>query len=71
MGVDERDVVDPATLRVRGLDGLRVVDAAIMPSLTNANTYGPVQMLAEKAAPARVAAQPPVAHPAGAAAADA
>jgi choline dehydrogenase len=50
MGTDEGAVVDPTTLRVRGLDGLRIVDAAIMPSLTNANTYAPVLMLAEKAA---------------------
>lgn len=50
MGTDEGAVVDPITLRVRGLDGLRIVDAAIMPSLTNANTYAPVLMLAEKAA---------------------
>ncbi|WP_433282069.1 choline dehydrogenase [Pseudonocardia xinjiangensis] len=50
MGTDDGAVVDPSTLRVRGLDGLRIVDAAVMPSLTNANTYGPVMMLAEKAA---------------------
>jgi choline dehydrogenase len=50
MGADDSSVVDPSTLRVHGLDGLRIVDAAVMPSLTNANTYGPVMMLAEKAA---------------------
>jgi choline dehydrogenase len=50
MGVDERAVVDPATMRVRGLDGVRVVDAAAMPSITNANTYAPTMMIAEKAA---------------------
>ena len=50
MGVDELSVVDPATLRVRGLDGLRVVDASVMPYVTNANIYAPVMMIAEKAA---------------------
>ena len=50
MGVDELSVVDPATMRVHGLDGLRVVDASVMPSITNANLYAPTMMLAEKAA---------------------
>jgi choline dehydrogenase len=50
MGVDEMAVVDPATMRVRGMDGLRVVDASVMPYVTNANIYAPVIMLAEKAA---------------------
>jgi choline dehydrogenase len=50
MGVDEEAVLDPGSLRVRGLEGLRVVDAAAMPSLTNANIYAPVMMMAEKAA---------------------
>ena len=50
MGVDGQSVTDPASLRVHGLDGLRVVDAAAMPYITNGNIYGPVMMLAEKAA---------------------
>ncbi|WP_049575915.1 choline dehydrogenase [Nonomuraea sp. SBT364] len=50
MGVDPMSVVDPATLRVHGLDGLRVVDASAMPYVTNGNIYAPVMMLAEKAA---------------------
>ncbi|MET3807281.1 choline dehydrogenase [Nakamurella sp. UYEF19] len=43
-------VVDPATLRVHGTQGLRVVDASVMPYVTNGNIYAPVMMLAEKAA---------------------
>jgi choline dehydrogenase len=50
MGVDDRSVVDPLTMRVHGLDGIRVVDAAAMPYVTNGNIYAPVMMLAEKAA---------------------
>jgi choline dehydrogenase len=43
-------VVDPATMRVRGVGGLRIVDASVMPSITNANIYAPTMMIAEKAA---------------------
>jgi choline dehydrogenase len=50
MGTDDLAVVDPATMGVRGLDGLRVVDASVFPSVTNANLYAPVTMVAEKAA---------------------
>ena len=50
MGVDELSVVDPDTLRVHGLDGIRVVDASVMPFVTNANIYAPVMMIGEKAA---------------------
>jgi choline dehydrogenase len=50
MGVGPDSVVDPLTMRVHGLDGLRVVDASAMPYVTNANIYAPVMMLAEKAA---------------------
>ena len=50
MGTDDASVVDPATMRVHGLDGLRVVDASVMPYVTNGNIYAPVMMVAEKAA---------------------
>jgi choline dehydrogenase len=43
-------VVDPGTLRVYGLDGIRVVDASVFPFVPNGNIYAPVMMVAEKAA---------------------
>ncbi|GAA4747221.1 choline dehydrogenase [Nocardioides endophyticus] len=50
MGTDELAVVDPATMKVHGLEGLRVVDASVFPFVTNGNIYAPVMMVAEKAA---------------------
>jgi choline dehydrogenase len=50
MGADDLSVVDPATMRVHGVDGLRVVDASVFPSIPNGNIYAPVMMVAEKAA---------------------
>ena len=50
MGTDEMSVVDPLTMRVHGMAGLRVVDASVMPYVTNGNIYAPVMMVAEKAA---------------------
>ena len=50
MGTDEASVVDPATMRVHGTAGLRVVDASVFPYVTNGNIYAPVMMVAEKAA---------------------
>lgn len=49
MGVDERAVVDPE-LRVRGIEGLRVVDASIMPTITGGNTNAPAMMIGEHGA---------------------
>jgi choline dehydrogenase len=48
MGVDELAVVDPE-LRVHGVEGLRVADASVMPSVTSGNTHAPVVMIGEKA----------------------
>ena len=50
MGTDDLGVLDPASMRVHGTGGLRVVDASSMPTVTNGNIYAPVMMLAEKAA---------------------
>jgi choline dehydrogenase len=50
MGVDEMSVVDPTSMRVHGVEGLRVVDASVFPFVTNGNIYAPVMMVAEKAA---------------------
>jgi choline dehydrogenase len=50
MGTDDMAVVDPRTMGVHGLDGLRVVDASVFPYVTNGNIYAPVMMTAEKAA---------------------
>jgi choline dehydrogenase len=49
MGVDDLAVVDPE-LRVHGVRNLRVVDASIMPTITNGNTNAPSMMIGERAA---------------------
>ena len=50
LGVDDMSVVDPLTMKVHGVDGVRVVDASAMRYVTNGNIYAPVMMMAEKAA---------------------
>jgi choline dehydrogenase len=50
MGVDEMSVVDPETMKVHGLEAVRVVDASAMRYVTNGNIYAPVMMVAERGA---------------------
>ena len=50
MGVGAEAVVDPTTMGVHSIKGLKVVDASVMPFITNGNIYAPTMMIAEKAA---------------------
>jgi choline dehydrogenase len=58
MGTGEMSVTDPASMAVHGIDGLKVVDASVMPYVTNGNIYAPVMMVAEKAADIILGNQP-------------
>jgi choline dehydrogenase len=49
LGTDPMAVVDPLSMRVIGLDGLRVADASCMPTMVSGNTYAATNMIAEKA----------------------
>jgi choline dehydrogenase len=48
MGSDSRDSVVDSRLRVHGLDGLRIIDASVFPTVTSGNTNAPTVMVAEK-----------------------
>ena len=50
MGTDDMSVVDPTSMRVRGVDGLRIVDASVMPGEVTANIHPAVIAIAERAA---------------------
>jgi choline dehydrogenase len=50
LGTDETSVIDPGSMKVHGLEGIRVVDASSMRYVTNGNIYAPTMMLAEKSA---------------------
>jgi choline dehydrogenase len=63
MGTDDMSVVDPLTMRVHGVEGLRVVDASVFPYVTNGNIYAPTMMVAEKAADLILGATPLAAEP--------
>jgi choline dehydrogenase len=58
LGTDALAVVDPLTMAVHGVEGLHVVDASVMPYVTNGNIYAPTMMLAEKAADLILGNQP-------------
>jgi choline dehydrogenase len=60
MGTDEAAVVDPL-LRVRGVEGLRVADASVMPTVTTGNTNAPSIMIGERVAEFVAGQAPPYA----------
>ena len=55
---DPMAVVDPFTMKVHGTEGLRVVDASVMPIVSNGNIYAPTMMIAEKAADIILGSEP-------------
>jgi len=55
MGIDPMAVVDPLTMKVIGLEGLRLADASVMPTMVSGNTYAATNMIAEKASDAILA----------------
>lgn len=57
MGVDDMAVCDPKTLKVHGIEGLRVADASVMPTLIGGNTNAPSMMIGEKCARMVLAAE--------------
>jgi choline dehydrogenase len=63
MGTDSQAVVDPLTMKVHGVEGLRVVDASVFPYVTNGNIYAPVMMTAEKSADLMLGKTPLAAEP--------
>jgi choline dehydrogenase len=50
LGTDDTSVIDPGSMKVHGLEGVRVIDASSMRYVTNGNIYAPTMMLAEKSA---------------------
>lgn len=62
MGVDELAVVDPASLKVHGLEGLRIADASIMPLVPTGNTNAPSVMIGERAAAMLISERAPLAR---------
>jgi choline dehydrogenase len=58
MGVGADAVVDPSSMAVHGVEGVSVVDASVMPFVTNGNIYAPTMMIAEKAADLLTGATP-------------
>ena len=58
MGMDNMSVVDPLTMRVHGLECLRIVDGSVLPYITNGNLYAPIMMIAEKSADIILGNQP-------------